>query len=113
MSRSARNAAQSDDARRLWALLDDHRDEIRRLLARHRAANPRVFGSVAHGTARPGSDVDLVVDFGPEASIFDLAGLTRDLRELLGVEVDVLSSHGVRTSHSASTRRILDELVPL
>lgn len=108
-----RDVAKSPESRRLWSLLHDNREDIGRLVARHRAHNPRVFGSVRHGTARPGSDVDLVVDFKPGASILDQAALTRDLRELLGVEVDVHSARGIRTSRSPATRRILDDLLPL
>jgi uncharacterized protein len=38
------------------------RQEILQILAAHGAANPRVFGSVARGTADEKSDVDLMVD---------------------------------------------------
>jgi hypothetical protein len=37
-------------------LLVDKREEILRIAARHGAFNVRVFGSVARGEARPGSD---------------------------------------------------------
>lgn len=59
--------------------------------ARFRAANPRVFGSVLHGTDRDGSDLDLLVDTLPGATLFDLGGLQIELEELLGVRVDVLT----------------------
>ncbi|MBL1148121.1 MAG: nucleotidyltransferase family protein [Pseudomonadota bacterium] len=58
---------------------------------RFRAANPRVFGSVLHGTDRDGSDLDLLVDTLPGATLFDLGGLQIELEELLGVRVDVLT----------------------
>ena len=54
-----------------------------------RAANPRVFGSVAHGTDQEGSDLDLLVDALPGATLFDLGGLQMELEELLGVSVDL------------------------
>ncbi|WP_438861178.1 nucleotidyltransferase family protein [Enterobacter hormaechei] len=38
------------------------RSAVREAVGRFRAANPRVFGSVLHGTDRDGSDLDLLVD---------------------------------------------------
>ncbi len=54
-------------------------------------ANPRVFGSVALGTDLEGSDLDLLVDPLPGATLFDLGGLQVELEDLLGVTVDLLT----------------------
>ncbi len=43
-------------------VLDMKRSAVREAVGRFRAANPRVFGSVLHGTDRDGSDLDLLVD---------------------------------------------------
>lgn len=59
-----------------------------------RLSDVRVFGSVARGEAAAGSDVDLLVHPGPEASVFDLAGFMAEVEELLGVGVDVVSDRG-------------------
>lgn len=58
---------------------------------RHRAHNLRVFGSVARGTAKPASDIDLLVDTLPGATLFDLGALQVELEELLGTRVDLLT----------------------
>lgn len=71
--------------------LELHRIEIRQLVERFRAANPRVFGSVLHGTDRDDSDLDLLVDALPGANLFDLGGLQVELQDLLAVRVDLLT----------------------
>ncbi|RKP51147.1 nucleotidyltransferase family protein [Trinickia fusca] len=71
--------------------LDLKRSTIREVTGRFRAANPRVFGSVLHGTDKDGSDLDLLVDALPEATLFDLGGLQDELERLLGVHVDLLT----------------------
>ncbi|MCL2462574.1 MAG: nucleotidyltransferase family protein [Defluviitaleaceae bacterium] len=62
------------------------REAIRELVARSRLTNPRVFGSVLHGTDKEGSDLDLLVDARPGVTLFDLCRLEAELRELLGME---------------------------
>jgi uncharacterized protein len=67
------------------------RQAVRAAMKRFRAANPRVFGSALHGTDRDGSDLDLLVDALPGATLFDLGGLQVELEELLGVHVDLVT----------------------
>lgn len=62
---------------------------LRDVAFRYRVVNPRLFGSVVHGTDTDGSDLDLLVDPLPETTLFDLGGLQVALEELLGVPVDV------------------------
>jgi len=73
------------------AALDRNRAAIREMTSRFRAANPRVFGSVVHGTDRDNSDLDLLVDALPGATLFDLGALHEELEDLLGVRVDLLT----------------------
>ena len=72
------------------ALAERH-EAVRKATSRFRATNPRVFGSVLHGTDIDGSDLDLLVDPMPGATMFDLGGLQVALEELLGVPVDVVT----------------------
>lgn len=67
------------------------RAAVREAAGRYRTVNPRVFGSVLHGTDQDGSDLDLLVDALPGATMFDLGGLQIELEELLGVGVDLLT----------------------
>jgi predicted nucleotidyltransferase len=71
--------------------LDLKRNAIREAVSRFHTANPRVFGSVLHGNDQDGSDLDLLVDALPGATLFDLGGLQVELEELLGVTVDLLT----------------------
>lgn len=58
---------------------------------RYRTTNPRVFGSVVHGTDKEGSDIDLLVDALPGATLFDLGGLQDELETVLSARVDLLT----------------------
>ncbi|ARU32289.1 nucleotidyltransferase [Sulfuriferula sp. AH1] len=68
-----------------------NRDDIRRVVAAHRACNPRVFGSVLHGDDVEGSDLDILIDPTPETTLFDIGAIRYELLQLLGVPVDVLT----------------------
>jgi predicted nucleotidyltransferase len=72
-------------------VLEMKRSAVREAVSRFRTANPRVFGSVLHGTDGDGSDLDLLVDALPGATLLDLGGLQDDLELLLGVHVDLLT----------------------
>ncbi len=63
---------------------------------RRHAHNVRVFGSVARGDDHASSDIDLLVDLDDDVSLIGLAGLRRELTELLGVPVDVVPAAGLK-----------------
>ena len=71
--------------------LDLKRSAVREAAGRFRTANPRVFGSVLHGSDKDGGDLDLLVDALPGTTLFDLGGLQVELETLLGVRVDLLT----------------------
>ncbi len=72
-------------------VLNQNRDAIRAATSRYNAANPRVFGSALLGTDEDGSDLDVLVDALPGATLFDLGELQVELESLLGVPVDLLT----------------------
>lgn len=75
---------------RLGRRLRRHRRAVLELAARRGARNARVFGSVARGEDTEASDVDLLVDLDEGVGVVSLAGLRRELAELLGIQVDVV-----------------------
>lgn len=71
--------------------LQMHRAAVRRVVETHHARNARVFGSVAQGRDGEDSDLDLLIDPTPETTLFDIGAIRLELRQLLGVPVDVLT----------------------
>jgi predicted nucleotidyltransferase len=67
---------------------------VLRAFANRGATDVRVFGSVAFGTDRPGSDVDFLASFPPTFSALGMVDLVDDLEGLLGVPVDVVVDDG-------------------
>jgi predicted nucleotidyltransferase len=90
-------------------LRTEKRDAIVRLGERHGASNIRVFGSVARGDNREGSDIDFIVDFEKGRSLFDLIRFKLDLQELLSTNVDVVTSNSLRYLR----QRVMSEAQPL
>lgn len=90
--------------------LHEHRSELLRLAAAHGASNVRVFGSVARGEANADSDIDFLVAFQEDTSIWDVIGLWQDLSELLGCEVSVVTES---TLEGHFRENILKDAVPL
>ena len=67
-------------------LIDVSEAELAPICRRHRIRKLSLFGSRLKGTARPDSDVDLLVEFLPDAqpTYFDLANIEIELSALLG-----------------------------
>lgn len=74
--------------------------EIEAFCRRWKIVELSVFGSVLRDDFRPESDVDLLARFAPDAgwSLFDHARMERELEDLLGREVDLVSRSAVERS---------------
>jgi predicted nucleotidyltransferase len=94
----------------LQSLRASRREDILRLAGQRGARNLRVFGSVARGDANSSSDLDLLVEWEPNRSLLDHAGLVEDLQELLGMRVHIGT---VNSLHWYVRDRILSEATPL
>jgi len=84
--------------------------ENRETLARFHVRSLSLFGSVLRGEAKPGSDIDILVEFEPGAAVglFEFIRLKRELSDLLGMEVDLGTPDAL---HPALKEDILKEAV--
>ncbi|MBS3056088.1 MAG: nucleotidyltransferase family protein [Candidatus Aenigmarchaeota archaeon] len=55
-----------------------------------------IFGSYARGEQKKRSDVDILVKFNKNASLFDLVGAADFLENKLKIKVDIVSEGGIR-----------------
>ena len=76
-------------------ILKDRRETILRVAASHGARDVRVFGSRVRGTARPDSDIDILVKLEAGRSLLDLIAIKQDLEDLLGCKVDVVTEAAI------------------
>ncbi len=90
--------------------LQVHRLAVRRVVESHRACNARVFGSVLTGTDTDLSDLDILVDPTPDTTLMDIGAIRHELRQLLGVPVDVLTPNALPETFRA---QVLDQAQPL
>ena len=91
-------------------LIQSKREEILQLASQHGALNVRIFGSVVRGEADQKSDIDFLVDLGQNISPWFPVGLIRDLEQLLGRKVDVVTEKGLK---ERIRERVLQEAQPL
>lgn len=79
-------------------LLRSKRRQILKIAERHGARKVRVFGSVARGQARRGSDIDFLIEMDEGRSLLDHSALILELERSLKRPVDVASERGLRRS---------------
>lgn len=96
--------------RRPSEVLRQNRDLIRRVALLHRTENLRVFGSVLRGEDTETSDLDLLVDPLPGATLLDLGAIQIELEESLGISVDVLTPGDLPKKFR---NQVLSEAVPV
>lgn len=90
------------------------RDDALTLLRRHQATlaerqvvRAAVFGSVARGDETPDSDLDVLIEFEPDArvTLYDYAAVKRLLGDLLGGAVDVVDRANLNRHIRAEVER--------
>lgn len=90
-----------------------HRMAIREIVTENHCLNPRVFGSVLHGTDTEDSDLDLLVDTMPDTSLLDIAKIQNRIQKLSGnqgCQVDILTPNAISEKFRAD---VIKEAVPI
>jgi uncharacterized protein len=95
---------------RLGQKVRTKRAEIKRLSAKAGVTNLRVFGSVARGQETADSDIDLLVDLGPDAGLFTLVALRGELERLLEAGVDLVPADSLKES---MREKVMKDMVTL
>jgi predicted nucleotidyltransferase len=81
---------------KLKQILQEKREAIIAIAAKHGAFNVRIFGSVARGEEREDSDIDFLIDYDlAKISPWFPGGLLMDLEEFLQCKVDIVTDKGL------------------
>lgn len=96
--------------RRLGGFLKVLRRHLPELRKRFRVRSLGIFGSYVSGAPRKGSDLDVLVEFVEEPSLFEFIELEAYLANIIGVKVDLVMRNALkpRIGH-----QILSEVVNL
>ncbi|WP_312976157.1 nucleotidyltransferase domain-containing protein [Corynebacterium sp.] len=97
----------------LRELIEARRDDFQALLVKYGATNPKLFGSVARGTAHADSDIDILVEMDPEDGnlLMRASGLMEETRGLFGRDdIDVFPAQLLKRPISVSAVADLVEL---
>ena len=89
----------------LYERIEERLEEFQTLLRKYAASNPRLFGSVARGTAHAGSDIDILVEMDPADGnlLMRASGLMEETRTLFGSEdIDIFPLQLLKQQVSAS-----------
>jgi len=87
-----------------------HRVRIREIALSHRVSGVRVFGSALRGDDAAGSDLDLLVERTAQTTLLDIGAIRYELKNLLGLEVDVLAPNGLPPGFR---EQVMREAVPV
>ena len=90
--------------------LDLHRVQIREIALRHHVGGVKVFGSVLHGDDTVDSDLDLLVEPTAQTTLMDIGAIRFELKQLLSMDVDVLTPNSLPASFRA---QVLREALPV
>ncbi len=84
--------------------------KVTTVLRSHGAEYVALFGSVARGQSKPGSDVDILVRFANDISLLDHIGIAQELEDALQQKVDLVTEGSLTPDVSSAVRRDLKVL---
>jgi predicted nucleotidyltransferase len=77
------------------AMSQDINDKIVNYLKRFKPRRIGIFGSYAREEDTPQSDIEILIDFSEQVTLFDLGGIKYDLTEMLNRPVDIVTEKGI------------------
>ena len=86
------------------------RAEMLRICARYGARSVRLFGAMVRGEGGADSEVDILVEFEADRTLWDRVTLTQALEDLLGRRVEIVTEKALQPH---IRERILEQAVPL
>jgi len=92
------------------SLIEKNRQGITQLGKKRGVCNVRLFGSMSRQDATESSDVDFLVELKKGYSGFALGGFLKDVSDLLGRRVDVVTENAL---HPTIREQVLKESIPL
>ena len=92
------------------SVLSYDKEALARLCRNYRIRRLALFGSVLKGTDRPDSDVDLLVEFEPDAvpGLLGLAEIEGRLSDVLGRPVDVRTPNELSPHFRQAVERVAE-----
>lgn len=76
--------------------LDDIKQKVVPILKDAGVVRSSIFGSYVRGDQREDSDIDMLVDFPKDKSLFDFVGLQLELEDALHKKVDLVTYKGLK-----------------
>lgn len=74
----------------------EKKESIYRIVEKNKGTQVKIFGSVVNGCATDQSDIDILVKFCDDATLFDLVEIKLELESLFHKKVDVISENGLK-----------------
>lgn len=71
--------------------INDIKKVVTKILQKYGIRKAFLFGSYVRDEQKPSSDIDIIVEFRDRKSLLDIVGIERELTEVLGVKVDLLT----------------------
>ncbi|MBI4357112.1 MAG: nucleotidyltransferase family protein [Gammaproteobacteria bacterium] len=94
----------------LSPIIEANREVILELAKKHGAHHVRVYGSMAKNEETENSDLDLIVEFDDDRTLFDWIDLTCELEDRIKKKVDITTD---QTIHWYIRDKVIKEAIPL
>ena len=76
--------------------IEKKKQQLYQIAARHGISRIYVFGSVARGESKNGSDIDFLIEMDETVSALGVGSFQYEVQQLLGIEIDVVPTFALR-----------------